>query len=223
MTPYYEENGIQIFHGDARQILPQLRGNLVLTDFPYGIHESYDKYVDSEENLTELIHALMPLMLRCAPVVMFSCGVGNMYKYPAPSWVLSWVTPAGAGSGPWGFCCWQPVLVYGKDPYLQHGKGRRPDTIVQTESAEQNGHPCPKPLGVWKWMLSRGSCNESDVIIDPMMGSGMTLRAAKDLGRMAIGIDKSEKYCEIAANQLRQQVISFPQSESSEEEQDLFL
>lgn len=208
MKPFYEEHGISIYHGDAREMLGQLpRGDLVLTDFPYGIDEEYDQYSDTQENLDVLIAELMPLIFKAAPTALITCGVGNIFRYPKPNWVLSWTTPAGAGSGPWGFCCWQPVLAYGKDPYLVNNLGRRPDTFNYTETSASNGHPCPKPLNVWKWILLRGSAKNNDLVIDPMMGSGTTLRAAKDNGRRAIGIDLSEKYCEVAANMLRQEVI----------------
>jgi len=207
VTPYYEESNIQIFHGDARELLSELHGDLVLTDFPYGVNEEYDQYQDTEANLQTLIIDLMPLILKSAPVAMITCGVGNIYKYPKPEWIMSWVTPAGNGSGPWGFCCWQPILAYGKDPYLQSGLGRRPDTFIHTETSNDSDHPCPKPLAIWKKLVIRGSAKEDDVIIDPCAGSGITGRACKDLGRKCIMIELSEAYCEVAANQLRQEVL----------------
>ena len=76
------------------------------------------------------------------------------------------------------------------------------------ETAEQNGHPCPKPFKAWLWLVQK-MCSPKGTVLDPFMGSGTTLRAAKDLGRSAIGIEIEESYCEIAANRLRQQVMDF--------------
>jgi DNA modification methylase len=67
-------------------------------------------------------------------------------------------------------------------------------------------HPSPKPLNVMRWILG---CLPGETVLDPFMGSGTTLRAAKDLGRRAIGIEIEERYCEIAAKRLAQEVFDF--------------
>lgn len=72
----------------------------------------------------------------------------------------------------------------------------------------ESEHPCPKPLQLWRWLMSKFS-KEGELALDPFMGSGTTLRAAKDVGRRAIGIELEERYCEIAANRLRQEVLNF--------------
>ena len=67
-------------------------------------------------------------------------------------------------------------------------------------------HPTQKPVSIMQWCIER-SGSEAGMICDPYMGSGTTLRAAKDLGRKAIGIEISEEYCEIAAKRLAQEVL----------------
>jgi site-specific DNA-methyltransferase (adenine-specific) len=64
-----------------------------------------------------------------------------------------------------------------------------------------------KPLAVVSKMVRLGS-QEGETILDPFMGSGTTLRAAKDLGRKAIGIEIEERYCEIAARRFAQEVLA---------------
>jgi site-specific DNA-methyltransferase (adenine-specific) len=103
-----------------------------------------------------------------------------------------------------GFTTMQPILYYGKD--YRAGKGALPSGKAVTEASEKNGHPCPKPIGAWSWLLDKVS-QEGETVVDPFMGSGTTLRAAKDLGRKAIGIEISEEYCEIAATRLSQEVL----------------
>ena len=68
-------------------------------------------------------------------------------------------------------------------------------------------HPCPKPIALMTELVSLFT-DPGDLILDPFMGSGTTLRAAKDLGRKAIGIEIEERYCEIAAKRLSQEVMA---------------
>lgn len=71
---------------------------------------------------------------------------------------------------------------------------------------EKNNHPCSFPMKIAERPMV-SSTNKGDIVLDPFLGSGTTLRAAKDLGRQAIGIEIEERYCEIAADRLRQKVL----------------
>ena len=66
-------------------------------------------------------------------------------------------------------------------------------------------HPTQKPEALMRWCLM--FFPEARTVLDPFMGSGTTLRAAKDLRRRAVGVEVNERYCEIAANRLRQRVL----------------
>ena len=209
MKPYYLDEAVTIYHGDCREIFPYIASSaLVLTDPPYGTDIKYDTYDDSRGNLMELIGFISQVVIPTSRRTLITCGNGNQHLYPPPTWTLAWVIgEAGAGRCSWGFLCWQPILAYGKDPYLAAGMGGRPDSITLLQSSPDTIHPCPKPMTLWRKLIMRASVDKSEVIVDPFMGSGTTLRAAKDLGYKAIGIDVSEAYCEEAAKRMSQMVM----------------
>ena len=76
-------------------------------------------------------------------------------------------------------------------------------------------HPTQKPVGLMRWCMTLPWTDADQTILDPFMGSGTTLRAAKDLGRRAIGIEIEERYCEIAARRLEQAVLPFAPAETN--------
>lgn len=213
MKPYYQETipggkTLTIYHGDNREVLPELGiYDLVITDPPYGIGLEYDGYDDSQRNLLKMIAETFPLIRRSGTVTLLTPGNSNQYQYPIPDWTLCWFYGSGAFMCPWGFNCWQPILAYGADPHLRESKGPRPDSINMICTTDVKGHPCPKPLKFWKWLMARGTSRASDKVLDPFLGSGTTLHAAKELGHEAVGIEQSERYCEIAAKRLTQGVL----------------
>ena len=75
-------------------------------------------------------------------------------------------------------------------------------------SGANNDHPATFPLVFASRCIKHGT-QTNNVVLDPFLGSGTTLRAAKDLGRQAIGIEIEERYCEIAAKRLEQQCLPF--------------
>ena len=176
--------------------------DLTMADFPYGINEEYDIYLDTNESLISLINMAMPEILRISKVAFITCGIANIFYYPKPTWIMCWVNSAGVGSTPWGFNCWQPILVYGPDPYLKNGLGRIADMIQTNEASDDNLHPCPKPLKFWSKLLHRGSINEGDLIYDPFMGSGTTAIVCNKYNRKWIGSEISKTYCELTEKRM---------------------
>lgn len=218
MKPYYEHAGVTIFHGDCREILPSIRFSVSVTDPPYGLDFPYLSYSDTRDSLSDLIGSVMPILLSRAERVYVLCGPTQIAMYPEASWVscVTWDTTGSFGR--YGYNQWTPVLCYGRD---MDGFGNvngitKSDTLRITggggvgfqRTSEESRHTCPKPITLMRKVIQRFTPEDS-LIADPFMGSGSTLVAARDLGRRAIGIEIEERYCEIAAKRLSQEVL-FP-------------
>jgi hypothetical protein len=197
VTPYYSEDGITIYHADCRDVLPSVFAETVITDPPYGVGfrgEHWDK------DVPEIAIALPSLFERVA-IVMAPVA---MFQFPPPRWVACWARPASSSrSLLGGFNHWSPVLLYGDCKMRVDFKSWH---AIQHAYPTGFGHPSPKPECLMSWLVDELS-EPGETILDPFMGSGTTLRAAKDLGRRAIGIEIEERYCEIAAKRLSQRVL----------------
>jgi DNA modification methylase len=212
VTPYYEDELVIIYHGDCVDILsdPAVHADFAITDPPYNYGKRYGVHYDS---MIPAAYAawtdLWVRELRAASKsqVVFP-GVGNlemwMRLFPTKT-VACWFKPGNPkGGGPFNFYEWEPVLFYNA------GWIGGSDVFRATVSEQQGtgDHPCPKPLSLMRALVSR---TKAPTVVDPFMGSGTTLRAAKDLGRKAIGIEIEERYCEIAAKRMGQEVLDFAQ------------
>ena len=222
MKPYYQSGGITIYHGDCREILPSLSFDAVLTDPPYGVSgkqntrtatlrgrrkNDYTMFTDSVEYVRNIVIPVICMIvdernLRC----IVTPGNRCLTMYPIPDSFGAVYQPASVGLQPWGRADAQPILYYGDSPYGGVALPGRKCSYVQTKAAEASDHPCPKPYGLFAQLLDALSL-PGELVCDPFMGSGATLRAAKDLGRRAIGVEIEEKYCEIAVKRLAQEVL----------------
>ena len=192
MNPYYQDDAVTIYHGDATEMLGDLSFDCIVTDPPYPNNAGwFDDAVPVARKLlaevgaptltfwTELeipVHALPLVAVHIwhrrnvtgrpyEPVFHFANCLkkrSNVYRHPA---IFD-------GAGP------------GCNEYL--------------------GHPTQKPVSLMRQLLG----HVEGVVLDPFMGSGTTLRAAQDLGRKAIGIELDERYCEIAAKRMGQEVLA---------------
>jgi len=207
-APYYQDGSVSIYVGDSRVLLPQMpHADLVLCDHPYGVDLVYDAWKDDEAGWFALMDEMIPKMRAQADMVIFpSCQIrrlGWFYRNHEPDWLISWHK-----GSPWhvskiGFNDWEPLIVYGRSKGLcMHDYL----SVNNTEQMGNYGHPCPKPLKWATWLIDR-ACPEGGLVIDPFMGSGTTLRAAKDLGRKAIGIELSKAYADVAIGRMRQEVL----------------
>lgn len=219
VKPYYEDSssGIVIYHGDCREVLPTVgRANLLLTDPPYGIGADKNLRANKQHG-----NAVAPSR---------DYGAGNWDNDTPPAWLLGQAVEKTDWQIVWGgnyfglpaAKCW---LVWDKDngdngyadcelawtnldKAVRKFRYRWMGMLQEHAGAakEPRFHPTQKPLALMQWCLSV-SPEDCTTILDPWMGSGTTLRAAKDAGKRAIGIEREERYCEIAANRLSQEVL----------------
>lgn len=219
MTPYYSAHGITIYHADARDLVEWITADVVLTDTPYGIDGSRGNinkargkgeygtdFPDDRPYIETVIVPLMRRLIARIPCVVVTPGNANIDLYPRADSFGVFFQPAAVGLQTFGNLDAQPILYYGKNA-LGRNMGV-PCSYQLTEAPPKLGHPCAKPFKAWRRLLSNIAKPEH-IILDPFMGSGTTLRAAKDLGMRAIGIEISERYCDMAARYLSQEVMEF--------------
>lgn len=201
MEPYYDHDGITIYHGDCREVLPSVHAEVVVTDPPYGI----DKADWDSTFPLDVLH-LVAWRSQAMAVMPGVWNLGHMPHRLGPQqyrWMLSAHLANGMTRGAIGFGNWIPAVLYsaeGVSLYRQDGDAKR--FTVGREAKPD--HPSPKPLSVLSWLVDR---MPHGTVLDPYLGSGTTLVAAKAAGRRAIGIEVEERYCAIAARRLAQEVL----------------
>jgi len=217
MKPYYQDDHVTIFHGDCREIIPALpRPDLVLTDPPYGVEILHDFSmgprgvgkikVDGKE-----FPPVRGNDVEFDPQHVLVGGLqilwgANHYAHRLPHngrWLI-WdkrcqiIPPRTQADCELAWCS-----DYGAARMFYHYWD---GMVKQSEQGISREHPTQKPLALMTWCM--GFAPDAQLVLDPYMGSGTTLRAVKDLGKRAVGIEIEEAYCEIAARRMRQEVLA---------------
>jgi site-specific DNA-methyltransferase (adenine-specific) len=221
MTPYYESSGITIFHGDCLEVLPTLAPesfDLVLTDPPYLV--SYEGRWDGDRKRivgdTESSW-VRPAFSEIWRVLKEDTFCVSFYGWPEADLFL----------GTWKEVGFRPVshLAFVKNVWglgrmtrgqhetaylLAKGKPRPPERgisdVIDWVREQDAWHPNQKPAQAMAPLIA-AYAPEGGLVLDPFTGSGSTLRAAKDQGLRAVGIEIEEAYCRRAARRMAQGVL----------------
>ena len=218
MKPYYEADGITIYHGDCRDVLPEVPPvELTLTDPPYGVTYSSNSGAgrgtapitnDGTRVSLRLYRSVLPL-LRSTHVLWFTRWDAwpDVWELLAPSsrirGLLVWDkgTPGMGDLNHWGNS-YELIASAGEGRCVEGRDG----SILRfnTTPSANRLHPTEKPVDLLQYLIRK---MDAATVLDPFMGSGSTLVAAKNLGKRAVGIEVEERYCEIAAKRLAQGVL----------------
>jgi DNA modification methylase len=212
LKPYFEEDGITIFHGDCREFkLEADTYDVVVCDPPYGLGVEFGRSGETMRG-DEGVYLRNWICALGVPKLVF--GSPRVDKPAGTRATLIWDKSELTGMGDLGFpwkATHEEIYVIGEGFKSRRRRGsvlRYPLRPAWTNhpDAVSNLHPTEKPFGL---MVDLLECCPWSQVFDPTCGTGSTLQAAKTLRKLAIGIEIEERYCEIAANRLKQKVFSF--------------
>lgn len=237
IKPYFEADGVTIYHADCLDVIADMEGSIdaVVTDPPFSSgtrHEAAKsssgamlragRFADRPLDLDQMttigfvwllravargVYPLLPeggsflsfIDWRQWPNLVGAIETANLRVQGMIVWNK---THFGLGNG---FRSQHELICHAsKGVPTIHDKGT--GNVISHIREEPVDHPSPKPVAVMEKLIAV-VCPYGGIVLDPFCGAGSTLRAAKNLGRRAIGIETDESYCEIAARRLDQQVL----------------
>lgn len=205
MKPYFECEGVKLFHADARDVLPDLpKVGLVLTDPPYAIGAGRGEW-SATAAVAISLHEAAKRVEKGGALVAFTTTSGRGIEFTQGAIagklpfnrMLTWSKVGGRSRAisPW---LWDSVaiLAFGSAP---SGRTNTSSTFVSpADYARHSDHPAELPDGLAAWLYAPFD-REGITVVDPFMGSGRLLEPARTSGRNVIGIDVEERYCEFVA------------------------
>lgn len=217
MKPYYEADGVKLFHADYRDALPHVGPfDFVLTDPPYKLTAAGGGIGAKRQYLADISGKIdagfdMTILDGFENWAVF-CGKSQLKELLAATgdrrWSLvTWNKPNPTPLVNENYLPDTEYIVHAFQPGRLFGEYRDRSRYI-VHPAEQNGfdHPTVKPLAVVSKMIRLGS-QPGETILDLFCGTGTALVAAKLLGRRAVGVEIEERHCETAVARLAQGVL----------------
>ncbi|MDE2098705.1 MAG: site-specific DNA-methyltransferase [Patescibacteria group bacterium] len=226
MKPYFSDKTCTIYHGDSYELLPQIEADVLCTDPQYGI--GFDVTRERRRAPIGLNFSSANRHLPRDPVWLPLQQQDTIKFDPSPflgfKEIILWgahnyahLLPPSRGWLIWDKLRDKKPSNFGdaelawtnKDMPLRIWRQLWRGMVREGEenlSRARKLHPCQKPASLMRWALQ---FTEGKIVLDPFMGSGTTLLAGKDLGRITIGIELEERYCEAAARRLEQEVLAY--------------
>lgn len=219
--PYYDRDGITIYKGDCLKIMGQLKVDSIVTDPPYALNYvgdtggkiTGDRVRDFRRMLLKLPKAMAHT--EANTLAMFTRwdiwrDIHESFdKLWPPCTCVIWDKDDN-GRGNCNHVGQAHEMVYLSAPanHVMRVGGKRVHNIIRCKKNRTVGmlHPTEKPVRVMAWLVE-AMCPAGGIVLDPFMGSGTTLVAAKMMGRRAIGIELEEKHCETAVQRLAQETL----------------
>ena len=217
----------KVIQGDCLEVIKNIPDNsidLIVTDPPYGIDyqsnmrvmsEKFDKIANDNNDARFPVYDEMHRVLKDNSVMIAFCSFKNYaddYKYieklfDIKNCIVWFKGGGGIGDLSHSLSTDYELAIVGHKGQCEL-RGKRHGSVWKSNKVNPNImlHPTQKPEDIIAKMIDTFSDQEA-IVLDPFLGSGTTAVAAKQLGRNFIGIELSEKYCEIANQRLRQDIL----------------
>lgn len=226
MTPYYQDSLVTLYHGDCRDLLPELeRGSvdLLLTDPPFSVPVKYENVLGEHPRSWGDLMVMEPFFVEVfREIRRVTRDTGQVYvccdddTYPVffkasysvwpKSHMLVWYKPTGRHGAGWLHS--HELILHLRTAATEYRPAFRQDVVgIMPTRTLNRQHPAEKPGDLWSFLADALPAGESPVVLDPFAGGGSVLRFAKNRGFRSMGIEIEERYCEIAAERCRQEVL----------------
>ena len=210
MRPYYDHAGVTIYHGDCREVLPEIDGYETVVTDPVWPNSTPD--LVGADRPRDLLAESARLWQCKRAAVHLGCAsdprVLTAIPDRLPFFRVCWLEYARAAYIGRLLHASDVAYLFGEPPAVEPGRVLIPGKCVDPDSkGKQSDHPTPRKLGHVVWLIGKWT-DPSDTVLDPFAGSGTTLVAAKHCGRRAVGIEIEERSCEMAADRLAQEVMA---------------